>query len=148
MTVNRDLDCEKSQAKRNSYSMKLLAKEMKLLGKVSPWRGGFVQLNIDKEQARQFGIATCTADTELPDEFKNGDKILVVSVQKFFNGLTRFGLNRQSAGIETFLMDDAHACADRIREQCRTRIPAEEPAYNLLKILIVGIASGLSVILT
>lgn len=29
-------------------------------------------------------------------------------------------------------MDDAHACADRIREQCRVRIPRDEPAYAAL----------------
>src|SRR5882762_3141376 len=33
------------------------------------------------EQARQFGIATCQADPELPDDFLNGGKILVASVQ-------------------------------------------------------------------
>ena len=87
------------------------------------------------DQAKQFGIATCTADWDLPDEFINGDKILVASVQKLFNGITRFGLHRQSVGIETFLMDDAHACADRVREQCRIRIPSEEPAYTALKTL-------------
>ena len=87
------------------------------------------------EQAKQFGIATCTADPELPDEFTSGKKILVASVQKLFNGLTKFGLNRQSIVIETLLMDDAHACADTIREQCRIRIPSDEPAYNALKTL-------------
>ncbi|MGH9713619.1 MAG: DEAD/DEAH box helicase family protein [Candidatus Acidiferrales bacterium] len=87
------------------------------------------------DQAKQFGIATCTADPGLPDEFINGDKILVASVQKLFNGITKFGLHRQSVGIESFLMDDAHACADRIREQCRIRIPSEEPAYHALKTL-------------
>lgn len=39
------------------------------------------------EQAKQFGIATCKADPELPDDFLNGYKILVTSVQKLFNGL-------------------------------------------------------------
>jgi replicative superfamily II helicase len=29
------------------------------------------------DQAKQFGIATCTADPELPDEFVNSDRILV-----------------------------------------------------------------------
>ena len=87
------------------------------------------------DQAKQFGIATCTADPELPDEFMNGDKILVTSVQKLFNGLTKFGLNRQSIAIETLLMDDAHACADTIREQCRIRIPSDEPAYHALRTL-------------
>jgi replicative superfamily II helicase len=90
------------------------------------------------DQAKQFGIATCTADPELPDEFINGDRILVASVQKLFNGMTKFGLHQKSVGIETFLMDDAHACADRIREQCRIRIPSEEPAYNTLRTLFAG----------
>lgn len=87
------------------------------------------------EQAKQFGIATCKADPELPAEFLNGEKILVTSVQKLFNGLTKFGLHRRSLDVGTLLMDDAHACADRIRQQCRIRIPREEQPYNLLKTL-------------
>lgn len=87
------------------------------------------------DQAKQFGIATCTADPELPDEFMSGDKILVASVQKLFNGLTKFGLNRQFVAIETLLMDDAHACADAIREQCRIRLPSSDPAYSALRTL-------------
>jgi len=90
------------------------------------------------DQAKQFGIATCTADPELPDEFMNGDKILVTSVQKLFNGLTKFGLYRQSVAIESLLMDDAHACADTIREQCRIRIPSNDPAYDALKTLFAA----------
>jgi replicative superfamily II helicase len=90
------------------------------------------------EQAKQFGITTCTADPELPDEFLSGGKILVASVQKLFNGLTRFGLNRQSVAIDTLLMDDAHACADTIREQCRIRIPSTEPAYSALRTLFAA----------
>jgi replicative superfamily II helicase len=90
------------------------------------------------DQAKQFGIATCIADPELPDDFRNGNKILVASVQKLFNGLTRFGLNRQSVPIETLLMDDAHACADTVREQCRIRIPSSEPAYSALRTLFAA----------
>jgi len=87
------------------------------------------------EQARQFGIATCKADPDLPDNFLNSEKILVTSVQKLFNGLTRFGLHRTSINVGTLLMDDAHACADKIREQCRIRIPSSEDAYSALKAL-------------
>jgi replicative superfamily II helicase len=32
-------------------------------------------------------------------------------------------------------MDDAHACADRIRDACRIRITSDEPAYSALKAL-------------
>lgn len=88
------------------------------------------------EQAKQFGIATCQADPELPNDFLSGDKILVTSVQKLFNGLTKFGLNRKAIKVGTLLMDDAHACADTIREACRIRIPKEEPAYEAIKALV------------
>jgi len=84
------------------------------------------------EQARQFGIATCQADPELPEAFSNGEQILVTSVQKLFNGLTKFGIKRDSFKVGTLLMDDAHACADEIRDACKIRIPKAEPAYQAL----------------
>ena len=84
------------------------------------------------------GIATCTADSELPDEFLNGSRVLVASVQKLFNGLTKFGLHGYSIDVDTVLMDDAHICADQIREACRIRIPSEEPAYSALKTLFAA----------
>lgn len=90
------------------------------------------------EQAKQFGIATCQADPELPDDFLNSEKILITSVQKLFNGLTKFGLNRKSVGVGTLLMDDAHACSDTIREACRIRIPKDEPAYDAIKTLFAS----------
>ena len=49
--------------------------------------------------------------------------------------LDQFGLNRASIGVDTVLMDDAHACADRIRAGCRIRIPSSEPACSSLKTL-------------
>ncbi len=85
------------------------------------------------DQAKQFGIRTCTADDGIPEAFENGSRILVTSVQKLFNGMTKFGLNRQSMDVDTVLMDDAHACADRIRDATRIRIPSNEPAYATLK---------------
>lgn len=90
------------------------------------------------EQAKQFGIQTCKSDSELPQDFINSEKVLVTSVQKLFNGLTKFGLNRQSLSVGTLLMDDAHACADTIREACRIRIQKCEPSYGLIKTLFSG----------
>ena len=87
------------------------------------------------EQAKEFGITTCIADPNLPDTFLNAERILVTSVQKLFNGLTRFQLWNKSIHVETLLMDDAHACSDIIREQCRIRIPRDEPAYGSVKTL-------------
>lgn len=90
------------------------------------------------EQARQFGIATCQADTELPEAFLASEQILVTSVQKVFNGLTKFGLERNSVTVGTMLMDDAHACTDTIREQCKIRIDKSEPAYLALRTLFAA----------
>jgi len=87
------------------------------------------------EQAKQFGIKTCRADPELPDAFSNAERILVTSVQKMFNGLTKFGTGRRSIKVGTLLLDDAHACSDSIREACRIRIPKDEPAYTALRTL-------------
>ena len=87
------------------------------------------------EQAKQFGISTCKAEPDLPDAFLHGEKLLVTSVQKLFNGLTKFGLKRKSIDIGVLLMDDAHACSDIIREACRIRIPSDEPAYEAIKAL-------------
>lgn len=90
------------------------------------------------EQAKQFGIATCRADPDLPEAFQNSEQILVTSVQKLFNGLTKFGLDRSSITVGTLLMDDAHACADAIRDGCKIRIDSSEQAYHQLKTLFAS----------
>lgn len=84
-------------------------------------------------QAKQFGIATCQAEDELPDEFLNGERILVTSVHKLFNGLTKFKLYNHSLSVSTILMDDAHACSDIIRHACRIRLFRTEQAYSEIK---------------
>ena len=86
-------------------------------------------------QARQFGIHACTTEDELPEEFLNSSKILITSVQKMFNGLTKFGLGRNPVDVGAVLMDDSHSCADSIKEACRIKIPKTEPAYDSLKTL-------------
>jgi replicative superfamily II helicase len=90
------------------------------------------------EQARQFGIRTCSADGELPEDFLDSRSIYVTSVQKLFNGLTKFKLRNQSTAVDTILMDDAHVCSDVIRAQCKIHIPRAEPAYDALRALFAG----------
>jgi replicative superfamily II helicase len=94
------------------------------------------------EQARQFGIKTCTSEGDLPEEFIDRKSIFVTSVQKVFNGMTKFGLNKQSVSVDTMLMDDAHACSDTIRNQCRIQVPREEEAYSLIKALFSADLEG------
>jgi replicative superfamily II helicase len=91
-----------------------------------------------REQARQFGIRTRASDAELPEDFQAARSIYVTSVQKLFNGLTKFGLNNQSVLVDTILMDDAHTCSDIIRGQCKIQIPNSEPAYKALKTLFAA----------
>lgn len=83
-------------------------------------------------QARQFGIPTCVADPELPEDFKNSEAILVTSVQKLFNGLTKFGLGAKSMPVGTILLDDSHACVDAIRAAFCIRVDQEHTIYSRL----------------
>ena len=43
-------------------------------------------------QGKRFGIRCCTADRDLPEAFTDGQQILVTTVQKLFNGITKFGI--------------------------------------------------------
>ncbi|SRR6266700_1834022 len=79
------------------------------------------------EQARQFGIATCTADPELPDEFINGDKILVVSVQKGMRSPKRSLDTTENVVIDTWL------CARTCRPQFRDRRTITEVVRNRIR---------------
>ena len=82
-------------------------------------------------QAKQFGIRVTTPpDGEIPSEFLNMEVILVTSVQKLFNGLTKFGLGPKSLPVGTLLMDDAHACIDSIRDAFSLRIPRDHASYQ------------------
>lgn len=83
-------------------------------------------------QAKQFGFTTCLPDKELPAEFYEGKSILITSIQKLFNGLTKFGLRQQSTPIGTLVIDDAHACTDSIRDAFSIKLSREHPAYALL----------------
>ena len=86
-------------------------------------------------QAEQFGVSYCTPDDDgsLPFEFLEGEKLLITSVQKLFNGRTKFGIGPQSVSVSTVLMDDAHACIDVIREALSIRITGDEGAYGELR---------------
>jgi len=84
------------------------------------------------DQASQFGIRVVTAEKELPGEFFDSKAILVVSVQKLFNGLTKFGLGSKSIQVGTILLDDSHACIDSIRSSFAIEIKKTHPAYSPL----------------
>ena len=84
------------------------------------------------DQAAQFGIGVVTADPDLPEQFFDGKAILVVSVQKLFNGLTKFKLGGKSIKVATILLDDSHACIDAIRSSFVISLKKAHPAYSQL----------------
>lgn len=82
-----------------------------------------------KDQAKQFGIKAEVTDGELPSSFLEGKRILITSVQKLFNGLTKFHLNNRSVEIGCLVMDDAHACIEAIRSSFIIKIKSDQNAY-------------------
>lgn len=81
-------------------------------------------------QAKQFGVPVVTADDDLPDDFLSGQAILVTTVQKMFNGKTKFGLGPNSITVGSFLMDDCHACIDTIKQACSIHLEADTQPYR------------------
>lgn len=71
------------------------------------------------EQAESFGINYTTMDHNLPDSFIDGRAVLITTVSKLFNGLTKFGLGVQSHLASSIVMDDSHACIDMIKDATR-----------------------------
>jgi replicative superfamily II helicase len=82
------------------------------------------------EQAKQFGVSCVTSENNLPVEFLNGQAILVTSIQKLFNGKTKFGLGSQSQKVSALLMDDAHSCVDAIKDAFTIKINQTHKIYD------------------
>lgn len=85
------------------------------------------------DEANKFGIPYCytTKDNlDLPAEFLEGKKIYIASVQKVFNGKTKFGTGHNSVNIGAILLDDAHACIDSIQQAFSISIKRNHPLYE------------------
>jgi replicative superfamily II helicase len=83
-------------------------------------------------QAKQFGIRFCRVSGELPQEFLDGKSILITSVQKLFNGRTKFELGQRSIQVDALLMDDCHACIDAIRDAFTIKFDSGDTCYQKL----------------
>ncbi len=83
-------------------------------------------------QAKRFGIKCCTAEKELPEAFIDGEQILVMTVQKLFNGMTKFGLGPHSQTVGSIVLDDCHACIDAIHQGVKITLPRTHHAYQAL----------------
>ena len=89
-------------------------------------------INQTRDQAKQFGISVCTSEDELPDDFLDGRIIFVTSVQKLFNGLTKFKLGNKSIPVGSIVIDDCHACIDSIRDAFSIKFDKSDIAYGQL----------------
>ncbi len=83
-------------------------------------------------QAKRFGIPSCTAPDDLPDAFTDSEQILITSVQKAFNGLTKFRLGPHSHKVGALVMDDCHACIDAINDGMTISLPKAHSAFQPL----------------
>ncbi len=66
--------------------------------------------------AQKFGIPYCIIEgSQIPNDFYDGQKILITYSQRVFNGKTIFELDNKSIDCYSIDLDDSHACIDTIR---------------------------------
>lgn len=84
--------------------------------------------------AKKFGIQYCTIedDGSIPNDFIDGEKILITHVQKVFNGKTKFGLGNDYISVENIILDDSHACIDSIKDSFTINISRDHEMYGKL----------------
>ena len=85
------------------------------------------------DQADQFGIPHVTAPGDLPADFLNSKRILIATVHKLFNGLTKFGLGNASTRVGAVVIDDSHACIDEIRHAFSIRLGKDHEGYKRIR---------------
>jgi len=87
-----------------------------------------------KIQADEFGIQYCSIGQEgLPEDFMNGEKLLITHAQTLFNGRSvNFGIGKNSINVDNILLDDAHSCIEVIKDSCKFKIPRASECYSEL----------------
>ena len=84
-------------------------------------------------EAERFGIPYCIfSDSEVPEDFINGEKILITYVQKVFHGYSKLGIDRQSIDVASVVLDDSHACIESIRSSFSVRVNNQHPLHRLI----------------
>ncbi|MEG9433864.1 DEAD/DEAH box helicase family protein [Terriglobus sp. ADX1] len=89
-----------------------------------------------QKQAREFGFKNIVDEPD-SEEFSSGRSILINTVDKLFNGISRFGTRAQSVDVGTILLDDAHACADSIRQAFTISLPRGHDCYTAILDLFI-----------
>lgn len=84
------------------------------------------------EQANMFGIKYCTMEKDIPDDFIAGEKILITTCSKLFNGKSKFGLDARSRKVNSILLDDAHQCINYIKKSFKIELNNQHKIHNKL----------------
>lgn len=83
-------------------------------------------------QAEELGIEI----TDDPDNlrFRSQQAVLVTNIHKVFNGRSVFGVGTDGIRIEigSIVIDDVHACVDRIEDQFTLKFPQGSKIYDVL----------------
>ena len=91
----------------------------------------YLQAQVTKD-AKELGLEV----TEDPGstQFRAGRAILIVNIHRLVNGLSVFGTSTSQRRINlgTILVDDVHACINRVDEQFTLNIPRTHDAYEPL----------------
>lgn len=88
------------------------------------------------QEAAELGISVTSSEKDI--SFLRGEAILVINIQKLFNGKSVFEM-RSSGNIQIdyVLIDDVHACVDDVKSQFAIKIDCENPLaqdiFNLYK---------------
>ncbi len=87
-----------------------------------------------KAQASELGIKIVDDAEDL--DFQRKKAIFVTNINKIVNGKSIFGLrDSNNYNIGSMIIDDVHACVEKIQQQFTVRIEAEDPIYaEIIKI--------------
>lgn len=80
-------------------------------------------------EAQALGIKTTQDEDSL--EYLDKKSILIINVQKLFNGKSVFGLREyNNIQIGSIIIDDVHACISDVEEQFSIKISQDSPGYS------------------
>lgn len=93
---------------------------------------------VDQAIAEAEALGIEVTDDPHDTDFQSGEKILVTTIHRLFNGKSVFGVGAEGVKIKlgAVVIDDAHACIATVTEQFRIELPNTHPAYQkILKII-------------
>jgi len=87
-------------------------------------------------EANGLGISVTTSEEDIC--FLSGDAILVINIQKLFNGKSVFGMRLSgNVSLDYILIDDVHACVDDVKAQFSIKLNGKDEVaqqiFNLYK---------------